>query len=460
MDKNKRVPETVRKKKNRNLSEEEIRRRKRIRAKRESERKLLERLNQEDRKKEKVYKSNNKKIYKKIFMGIAVVLALLILSGIFSIISFFNKIDNTNVISKTPPSNNSPVNILVLGMDIGDPSQVNNQDIKRTDTMMVVNYNPNSKTTKIISIPRDILVKGNGGNYKINAAYQKGGEGKVKEIVDEMLEITINYVVKIDYAAFRDFVDAIGGVEMEIDRNMIYDDEGQNLHINFTAGTTVHLDGQKAEEFFRWRKNNDGSGFANGDLDRINNQHKLIEKITEKCSNIGFAFKIPKILNSIAENMETNMSAGDIINYGMKSVFSLKNGLEMKTLVGTPKTIGGQDYLVYDKESNAEIISSLYSNAKAKTLSKEDVKIIILNGTNVNGLASQVKTDLSAAGYKRIDTGNGNKISKSVIMTDDSKIKDNILELLPRISKSDSKSTDSNYKSYDVVIMLGEDYKK
>ena len=108
------------------------------------------------------------------------------------------------------------------------------------------------------------------------------------------MNIKINYIVKIDYNAFREIIDAIGGIEMKIERNMIYDDEGQNLHINFKAGEIVTLDGKKAEEFFRWRKNNDGSGFANGDLDRIENQQKFISKVVDKCTSPLILFRVPK----------------------------------------------------------------------------------------------------------------------------------------------------------------------
>ena len=104
------------------------------------------------------------------------------------------------------------------------------------------------------------------GNYipywKINAAYALGGEDELVMQVKKLLEIDVNYIVEIDYKAFRSIIDAIGGIEMYIDRNMDYDDDAQNLHIHFKEGETVLLDGEKSEEFIRWRKNNDGSGFV------------------------------------------------------------------------------------------------------------------------------------------------------------------------------------------------------
>ena len=69
--------------------------------------------------------------------------------------------------------------------------------------------------------------------------------------VKKLLEIDVNYIVEIDYKAFRSIIDAIGGIEMYIDRNMDYDDDAQNLHIHFKEGETVLLDGEKSEEFIR-----------------------------------------------------------------------------------------------------------------------------------------------------------------------------------------------------------------
>ena len=107
-------------------------------------------------------------------------------------------------------------------------------------------------------------------------AHLLGGEKEVFQQVESLLSIRVNYLVEIDYAAFRNLIDAIGGVEMYIDRNMYYDDDAQDLHIHFNAGETVLLDGKKAEEFFRWRKNNDGTGLAEGDIGRINDKGRLV----------------------------------------------------------------------------------------------------------------------------------------------------------------------------------------
>lgn len=397
---------------------------------------------------------------KAVLSVIALILTFLIYSLIVGIIALF-KVGSSSMPRAVTPGSNEPVNILLLGMDIGDPEQVNNNDIKRTDTMMVVNYNPKSKELKMVSIPRDTLITVNNKNYKINAAYALGGYEKVKSEVQNLLDIRINYIVRVDYNAFNEVVDAIGGVKMEIERNMIYDDDAQNLHINFKAGETVKLDGQKAQEFFRWRKNNDGSGFANGDLDRIQNQQKLISKLIEKCKSPMIIFRMPKILNAIANNVETNMPAGKIIKYGLKCLFVSSDNRISKVAAGTPKTIGGQSYLVFDKNSNKELISSLSSSASTISSSNIDknIRIQVLNGTKITGLAGELKKALGILGYNNVDTGNTEITEKSVIMSNDKEL----LKALKSdcgIKKTDKKEEKESNKQYDVVIILGTDFKE
>ena len=245
---------------------------------------------------------------------------LVALVGVY-LFSFISSLNNNDIISAVKPSSNETVNILLLGMDIGDAENTSNSSARRTDTMMMINYNPRTDNINVVSIPRDTLIevenahdgKGNKIPYwKINAAYVLGGEEEVIEQVQNLLDVKINYLVEIDYAAFRNLIDAIGGVEMYIDRDMYYDDDAQDLHIHFNAGETVLLDGQKAEEYFRWRKNNDGTGLAEGDLGRIKNQQKFISAVIEKCTNPMIVTQIPGILKAIKENVVTNMSGSKI----------------------------------------------------------------------------------------------------------------------------------------------------
>ncbi|MEW9937462.1 LCP family protein [Clostridium butyricum] len=421
-------------------------------------------MGRKDKKKKRFNKGNdgtNK--FEKIILG---VISLFLTFTVFSIISGFialMEVGSQSMPKASNPSGNKPVNILLLGMDIGDPNQEDNKDIKRTDTIMVVNYNPETDKITTVSVPRDTLIQNNGNSVKINSAFAIGGYSRIKTEVEGLLNVNINYIVKVDYDAFVDIIDAIGGVKMKIERNMIYDDEGQNLHINFKAGETVKLDGQKAQEFFRWRKNNDGSGFANGDLDRIQNQQKFIAKVIDKCTNPLIVFRIPKIMSAIGNNVETNMSPFSIIKYGLKFMCVSNNDISMLTAAGTPKTINGQSFLVFDKNSNKDIISQLASSEVSSQsengISRENIKIKILNATKINGLASELKINMNNLGYTKIDTGNTELSDKTVILSNNKNMLKTISKDLD-IKNSGKKDDKAEYKDYDVIIILGKDFKK
>lgn len=415
------------------------------------------RFNKENRKSKKNKDSTS--IREKLVLGsISLILTFIIVSvvaGIFALI----QISDESMPAAINVSSNEPVNILLLGMDIGDPNQPNNQSIKRTDTIMVLNYNPKNKNMQVVAVPRDTLINVNGRNAKINAAFAIGGYSRIKKEVENLLNVNINYIVKIDYNAFRELIDSIGGVKMKIERNMIYDDEGQNLHINFKAGETVKLDGEKAEQFFRWRKNNDGSGFENGDLDRIQNQQKFISKVVDKCTSPLILFRTPKIIMALGNNVETNMPATKILSYGLKFMRLSSDKLTMTTAAGTPKTINGESFLVFDKNSNKELITSLGSSGDSLVdTSKANIRIKILNGTKITGLAAGLMQELNDLGYTKIDTGNIEGIDKSIILTNN----EAMLKIIKKdlnINRSDEKENKKEYNEYDVIIILGKDFK-
>lgn len=357
-----------------------------------------------------------------------------------------------------------PLNVLLLGMDIGDTNDMENEAIKRTDTIILANFDSISKNVKLVSIPRDTRVKINGKSQKINVAYPIGGEELVEELVEDILDIKVDYVMKIDYEGFRGIIDAIGGVDMYIEQNMNYDDSSQNLHIHFNKGETVHLNGEKAEEFFRWRKNNDGTGLPNGDIDRITNQQKLIDAVIEKLLSLSTLTKIDDIVNVLKNNVETDIPLEVLVSYGMEGIKVDSNNIEMITLPGEGKYVGNVSYFIEDKKATEELKSQLKSSdskeGSPSKISRNDLSIKVLNCTKINGLAGIVEKELKEKGYSKVDIGNGVERATSQIlireesargfMENDMNIKD-IEEGIP--SKYDKNN------SYNVIIFLGKDYK-
>lgn len=416
-----------------------------------------ERVNKRAQKK----KSSVGKIVKRTLLGLVALLAIIIVFTGFNVMSFLSKINRGDMIAPLEVSGKESVNILILGMDIGDPENVENKDVKRTDTIMVFNYHPKTHKANLVSIPRDTLIKTpKGNNAKINSAYEIGGEEFIKSKVEEFLSINVNYMVKIDYNAFRSFIDSIGGIDMYIERDMIYDDPGQNLHINFKGGETVHLDGKKAEEFFRWRKNNDGTGFANGDLDRIKNQQLFVKKVIEKCTTPSILLKTPKILDAIAKDVETNMPPSKLMGLGFDLIRISPTDVNMVTLQGEPEMINNLSYVVYDRKANADIINALKNPGSNLTkIDRENLNIKMYNATKINGLAASYEIDLRNLGYEKIDTGNVELRDKSVIMVNDDNIKNMFKNDFSAITKYDKIDPNLNTGNYDIIIVLGKDAK-
>ena len=409
-------------------------------------------------------KEKKSTVIKRAILALILTIVVLIAIGATYAFSFVSSLNNNDLISAVKAKNNETVNILVLGMDIGDTKNTENTSARRTDTMMLLNYNPRTDYINIVSIPRDTLIEvenahdGN-GNYipywKINAAYALGGEEEVIEQVQDLLDITVNYLVEVDYAAFRNLIDAIGGVEMTIDRDMYYDDDAQDLHINFKKGETVLLDGQKAEEFFRWRKNNDGTGLADGDLGRIKNQQKFISKLIEKCTDPSIITRVPDILKAIKENVVTNMSGTDMVKYGLEMISN--SGISMETLQGYNERIYGQDFLVVDPTYNERLLESLQITSEVDNSEvKNKYSIMVLNGTRVNGLAGNLKIELENLGYSNISVGNFDKTKESTILSNDKELKKMLSD--DTGIKHLSKNKEDEYQDYDAVIIIGEDY--
>jgi LCP family protein required for cell wall assembly len=224
-----------------------------------------------------------------------------------------------------------------------------------------MNYHPKLGEVNIISIPRDTLIIMNNKYKKINEAHAIGGPAYLIDAVENMLDIKVNYYGKVDYEGFRKIIDAFGPIEVKINNNMNYDDNMQNLHIHFKKGEVVQLDGKKAEEFFRWRKNNDGTGLADGDLGRIQNQQLFINKVVEKLKKPTIITKLPSILSVIPNYAESNMSPEDIIKYGYLLSKIDKSKIKFSTIKGDADYISGISYLIYDEKKNSDILSKLHN---------------------------------------------------------------------------------------------------
>lgn len=251
----------------------------------------------------------------------------------------------TRIITKD--TGEQSINILILGLD---------EEELRSDVIGLINFNPSNKKINILSIARDTRVKAKGKYGKINALISKGGENLVAKEVEEITGLGVDYYITLNFKGFREIVDVVGGVEVNVPMDMDYDDPYQNLHIHLNKGKQV-LDGGKAEEFVRYRKgNHKGEGYEDGDIGRIETQQLFLKEFINQKLKPRYILKASNIFSILKENMKTNIELDDI-DFFVRQVNNIKiNTVKTFTLPGVSEYRGGLWYYIYDKEKTEEII--------------------------------------------------------------------------------------------------------
>jgi len=258
----------------------------------------------------------------------------------------------------------SYINVLFLGVDKGG---------YRTDVIILGQLNLAEGEINMLQIPRDTYVNYNRGDYKINSAYGYNKEKQVFKEVGGLLGIDVDKFVLIDTAGFRDLIDTIGGVEFDVPINMNYDDPTQDLHIHLEKGLQ-RLDGDKAEQFVRFRKNNDGTGYARGDIERMEAQSAFIQATVDELFNIVNVFKLNDLVKDFSKLVETNFSFNEMLTYA-PYIFSMdREKMYNHQLCGEARYINGGSYFVADDYANEKLIEEHFTPS-ADTISKVEVEI-------------------------------------------------------------------------------------
>lgn len=243
-----------------------------------------------------------------------------------SIYNFKISIEKNDIV-KVVNVTNTPFNVYIAGGDgYGSIDYTFN-----TDVNMVATINPTTRKILLTSIPRDYYVNlvGQGPNAydKLTHAGYYGIEESVKT-VENLLDTDINYYVKINFSTIQGIVDAIGGVDVYSDYDFY--EQAYGLY-HFTIGNN-HLDGKQALAFARERKS-----FATGDVQRVKNQQKVIEAIVNKVtSSTALISSYDRILDSVSENLDTNMPSKDISRLVKMQLNDMRGWtIESQNAVGT-----------------------------------------------------------------------------------------------------------------------------
>lgn len=256
------------------------------------------------------------------------------------------------------------INILLLGVDMAG---------LRTDTIIVASYDLDENKINMLSIPRDTRMYVGSRYQKINAAHaisQKGGikgpQGSI-EAVTRLTGIPINYYIEFNFSTFRDVVDALGGVDFYVPRDMNYEDPVQDLYIHLKEGQQ-HLDGDKAEQLVRFRR------YPEGDIARVRMQQSFLQALAEQKLNSSIIEKIPDLYKTFKEDIKTNFTLVDIMKY-LPNVKELSSdSISMFQLPGNYNdTDYGASYWICNMTEMKKLISENFGySAAAATIHSAD----------------------------------------------------------------------------------------
>lgn len=227
-------------------------------------------------------------------------------------------------------------NIVVMGCDIREG------DRGRSDTLFVVMMEPGNKGASLLSIPRDTRVKIDGHGWdKINAAFAYGGHQLTRDTTQQLLGIKLDNYVVIDFQGFKDLVDVIGGVDINVGKRMYYYDPYADFQIDLRPGVQ-HLDGKTAMQYVRYRD-------EEGDIGRIRRQQKFIMAVYKQITSKNIITRIPGVTKQIMSMIKTDLSVTEMAELG-KALHDMmgKDGLKMAMVPGTPRYIDGVSYWIPD----------------------------------------------------------------------------------------------------------------
>lgn len=345
--------------------------------------------------------------------------------------------------SKLKGEGDGRVNILLLGK--GGPEQHDGPDL--TDTIILASIDPvNKDEAGLLSIPRDLAVKMDSGETtKINAVYaltkmsainkgkseeeaEKAGIEAIEKVMENVTGVPIHYYTMIDFTAFEQAVNAVGGVDVDV-KTAVYENmslHGKPYKLSVPTGNQ-HFDGLKALAYTRSRYTS-----ARGDFDRAERQREVIVALRNKVLSVGTfsnPVKISQLIDTFGSRVRTNLSLDEITKlYSLGQAIDASK-IKSVSLVDEPNVliVTGSASLglgsiqvpkagIYKYDDIRTFVRTTFKDGFIK---KENPSIVVLNGTSVGGLATTKANVLKGYGYNVIDVGDApDKNTPTTILVD------------------------------------------
>jgi len=322
---------------------------------------------------------------------------------------------------------------LVIGYDHRAGIESNRPSL--SDTIMLVRADPSTKTISLLSFPRDLDVpiycprsKTDTQGYvassddRINSAYSRCGETGTVLTVKHLTGLPINYLITVNFHGFKEVVDKLGGVWMDVDRRYYNKNTGayynDYANINLQPGYQL-LSGQQALDFVRFRHTDD-------DLHRNARQQEFVQALRAQVSQNFSYLQLPSLVTSITKNIEVGegghqLSGNQVIQYALFAQTLPAGHVFQNRIENVQCSLGCQASSTDIQDAvnsfqNPDVESSKSANAaalgikvKQKTLPPSKVTLTVVNGNGVPGAAADAAYKLGpqGRGYDVVGAPNG-----------------------------------------------------
>ena len=317
-------------------------------------------------------RGGQRRLGRRLTIALAVVLLLGVVWFVASYVSISGGISDAN--ARVPAAvtgelkdqngmlSSTPTTILVLGTDGG--TQPGRGDSRRSDSVMLIRTDPRKHRLAFLSIPRDLRVEiPDHGTAKLNAAYQLGGPALALRTVKDLTGLDVNHVAFVDFDRFRDLIDSVGGIELDVPRPILankfdcpYATDARCAAWpgwRFAKGRQ-HMDGRRALVYARIRENRLDP--SETDLDRGRRQQQVVQATADKVTSARTALLLPFRAGGIVKPLATDLSAGQVMQLGWAYFrANTKSALHCR-LGGEPGSADGQS-VIFGSEDNVATIA-------------------------------------------------------------------------------------------------------
>lgn len=329
----------------------------------------------------------------------------------------------------------------------------------RSDTIILVSFNPTSKRIGVMSIPRDTRVALPGvGKTKIAEATYFGGVQEMIHVVQNTFHVPVDYYAYVSMFQFEKIINDMGGLTVNVPQNEVYQPGGA-LGINLKKGVH-HLNGQQVLEFARFRQT------ATGDIGRIQQQQQLLRDMARQLLKPQNVVRWPKVAADVIHQLSyTNLSVNQLISLGLAARHVPLSTVRYATVPGhgsthmDPYMHQKLSYWSYDPHLTSILIQDVLLASPLSKTQKKSVKIFVASGTSTMAPAQALASKLKAQGYTVVGTGwaNHHNHHRTVILntTGDKWLGNRLASLT---GPSVTSFTAYHTTPWDVKITVGSDY--